>query len=413
MKNKGIILVIALFLVVILAIIFTPTPTNWEYTFSKNHKLPHGSYIIYDQLDELFPETEIIVSDSTVFTTLSKWDKPNTAYILITDYLNQYSSKPVNWNQLDTFTMNGGKVFCSAKQIYGVDDFLNEGGMISSDEYRFHDDIRYKQLEDSTVHLMLTQIDSTKHKKAFKTKYPYANYSLLVDSLKHERLGTINDTITNFLRVPNGEGAFYFHSNPAVFTNNAILRDSLQNYASGLLTHLGDDVDYIIWDEYYKPNLSFLGQDFAGERKSPLFLFEENRPLKIAKWLLIIGSILLVITRFQRYQQAIPILKPPRNKTVDFVKNMGKLYFEKKEHFDIAQKKINYFEVGLRNQYKLEPLDQYEKKINQLAELTGFKEEHLKQYYVKRSLIKKVSELNEDQLISISKSIEQLKKNHQ
>lgn len=413
MQNRGIILVVVLFFLVILAIVFTPSPTNWDYTFSKYHKIPHGSYIIFDQLDELFPDTKIEVSDSSVFTTLSKWDNPNTAYILITDYLSQYSSKSINWNKLDTFTMNGGTVFCSARHIYATDNFLTKGGTISSNEYSVNGDTSiFSKSKSEDVHLTLNQIDSTKQTK-FTTKSPYANRSLLVDSLKHERLGAIHDTITNFIRVPNGKGAFYFHSNPEVFTNNAILRDSLQNYASGLLTHINHDIEYIIWDEYYKPTLSFLGESLQTERKSPLFLFEENRPLKIAKWLLIVGSILLIFTRFQRYQQAVPVLNPPRNKTVDFVKNMGKLYFEKKEHFDIAQKKINYFEVGLRNQYKLEPLDQYEKKINQLADLTGFKEEDLKHYYTKRSLITKVSQLSEEQLISISKSIEKLKKNQQ
>lgn len=414
MRNRGLLLVVFLFFLVILAIVFTPSPTNWEYTFSKNHKIPHGAYIVYDQLDELFPNTKIVVSDSSVFTTLSKWDKPNTAYIIISDYFSQYSDKAVNWNKLDTFTMNGGKVFCSSGHIYGTDNFLTEGGAISSSEYKVQSDENqfFSSMKEIDVNLTLNQIGSDKQTQ-FTTKNQYAKRSILIDSLKHSRLGTINDTITNFIRVPNGKGAFYFHSNPEVFTNNAILRDSLQNYVSGLLTHLGEDVEHIIWDEYYKPNISFLGQDFGKAKKSPLFLFEENRPLLIVKWLLILGSVLLIFTRFQRYQQAIPIIKPPRNKTVDFVRNMGKLYFEKKEHFDIAQKKINYFEVSLRTQYKLEPLDKYEKKINQLADITGFQEEDLKHYFTKRSLITKVSELSEEQLISISNSIEKLKKNQQ
>lgn len=416
MQNRGLVLAGILFTVFILAILLTPTPTDWRYTYSKDSKIPHGSFIVYEELEEIFPNAEIIVADSSTGKTLKDWDKPNTAYISINNYFDYYdesgnSNMQSRIKTLDEFVGKGNQAFISANSIYlsHLDStFLSKGSINTRNIlYNYAPMLDVPNQEDSlTIELLKSKIEHN-----YLVDKSYVNTAIYLDSLEHYQLGTINDSVTNFVRIPVGTGNYFFHTAPNMFTNVIMLQDSLANYAMQSLAYIGD-VDYVIWDEYYKPHITFLGRGYF-ERKSALYLLNENLPLKIAKWLVIIGALLLILTKFKRKQRAIPIINPPANKTVEFATNMGKLYHEKGEHFQLAQKKIEYFEFNVRKKYQVKPIDQYQNKQEELAKLTGFRAKDLEKYFQKKMMLSKVTSITEDQLISISNAIENLKKNQQ
>lgn len=51
---KFIVPVLVVFVLLFLVKMFTPEPTNWDSSYSKNDKIPYGSYILYDVLNDLF-----------------------------------------------------------------------------------------------------------------------------------------------------------------------------------------------------------------------------------------------------------------------------------------------------------------------------------------------------------------------
>jgi hypothetical protein len=55
----------------------------------------------------------------------------------------------------------------------------------------------------------------------------------------------------------------------------------------------------------------------------------------------------------KRKQRPIPIVKPPQNISLDFVKTMGMLYFEKKNNADIISKRIKYLNEFLKRAYSV------------------------------------------------------------
>jgi hypothetical protein len=54
-KNlKFIIPVTVIFVVMVLIKMFTPEPTDWNPSYSKNDKIPFGSYILFDLMEDIF-----------------------------------------------------------------------------------------------------------------------------------------------------------------------------------------------------------------------------------------------------------------------------------------------------------------------------------------------------------------------
>ena len=60
MKNlKFIIPVTVVFIGLVLIKLVTPEPTDWSPTYSKNDKIPYGSFLLYTVLPEIFPHQKI------------------------------------------------------------------------------------------------------------------------------------------------------------------------------------------------------------------------------------------------------------------------------------------------------------------------------------------------------------------
>jgi len=36
-----------------------PKPINWQATYNETHKIPYGTYVLYNELGNLFPECKV------------------------------------------------------------------------------------------------------------------------------------------------------------------------------------------------------------------------------------------------------------------------------------------------------------------------------------------------------------------
>ena len=54
---------IALLLMIFLWIVYLefsrPNPIDWTPTYNETHKIPYGTFVFYEELEQLFPESEI------------------------------------------------------------------------------------------------------------------------------------------------------------------------------------------------------------------------------------------------------------------------------------------------------------------------------------------------------------------
>jgi hypothetical protein len=78
-----------------------------------------------------------------------------------------------------------------------------------------------------------------------------------------------------------------------------------------------------------------------------------TEPLKWAYYVTVLGLLFFILFEAKRKQRPIPVLTPPRNESMDFIKTIGNLYFEKGDHKNLASKKIQYLLEFIRSHYHL------------------------------------------------------------
>ena len=99
------------------------------------------------------------------------------------------------------------------------------------------------------------------------------------------------------------------------------------------------------WTEYYQ-----LGRMEAG---TPLRFILTNEPLSWAYYMLIFSILLFMLFEAKRKQRIIPIITPLSNTTLEFVATIGNLYYQRSDHKNLADKKIQYFFDQIRSHYYL------------------------------------------------------------
>jgi predicted nucleic acid-binding protein len=79
----------------------------------------------------------------------------------------------------------------------------------------------------------------------------------------------------------------------------------------------------------------------------------KHPPLAAAFWLSLLMLTLYIAFGSKRRQRVIPPIKPNENTTVTFTETIGRLYLQKKDNKNIAEKMITYFNEHVRNNYFL------------------------------------------------------------
>lgn len=180
-----------------------------------------------------------------------------------------------------------------------------------------------------------------------------------------------NKVYANFVKVDVGEGSFYFHSNPIMFTNFFMTdRDTAGvEYAQNVFAHISNDKLY--WDT--KSRLS-PKQEKANRRirptgpvKSPLEYIFSQRSLRASWYLFLALSLIYVFFRAKRRQRRIPILEKNRNTSLEFVETIGTLYFQQQDHKGILKKQMHLFLGHIRQRYHLVTRDLDEKLIDRIV----------------------------------------------
>ena len=102
----------------------------------------------------------------------------------------------------------------------------------------------------------------------------------------------------------------------------------------------------------------------------------QNAPLRWCVYLTLLGLLLFCVFYARRRQRVIPVVKQPENKSLEFVKLIGTLYYQKHENRDLLQKKYSYFAETVRRQLLIDVDDEESRRenITQLALRTGMPE---------------------------------------
>ena len=88
---------------------------------------------------------------------------------------------------------------------------------------------------------------------------------------------------------------------------------------------------------------------------------------KWAFWIALLLLGLYLLTEIKRKQRIIPEYAKPKNDSLEFVTTIGKLYYEKGDHKNLADKLTQYFLDHVRNHFKISTAEINQFFVQQLA----------------------------------------------
>ena len=230
MNSRNIaIIVIGLGLVITLLILFSKgrgQQFDWRETYEEESKQPYGTYIIHNLLQEYFPKEDFhTLTDSIYFEEVPNGKVGNYVFIgagILYDSLDM--------EDLFNFVDEGNNAFLSSLTIpYSMMEHL-----YSEDCYYYWGD--YEADADTMMELTLYEehlneeiftFKSLKKNQTQKYNWRYIPAYHLCDDIGMEVLGGTVDSTFNFIRLPYGNGYFYFHTTPLAFTNLHLLEENI------------------------------------------------------------------------------------------------------------------------------------------------------------------------------------------
>jgi hypothetical protein len=357
-----------------------PAPVNWQPTLASADKIPFGTYILRGRLTDIFPGAQVTNSRQSVYSFFRRQIKPGN-YIIVAKSVNVTKA---DFEQMLKYIKEGNNVFISTFSWGGVlSDTLDFDTDFESDSAKAATKFTSKQLK---------QVDYYKFKKDIGAQY-FSSY----DTARATIISLNKAGNANYLRYRFGKGSLLLCANPELFTNYSLLTPEGADYASKALSYLPASTN-IYWDLYQNHDVVV--------DSSPLRVFFTSLSLRWAYYLSLFGLTIFVLFEIKRRQRVIPIIEPLKNTTVDFVKVVGKVYYEKRDNLNIAHKKILYLLSFLREQYQLKTTQLDNEFIESLAWKTGADTAFIQDLVGYINYISQQSKVTDKELIELNHLIE-------
>lgn len=396
--------------------------TNWNETYRYNKKQPFDLYALYELLDAR-PEGLVFVEDS--LSVLGEIEEPSANYIFIGSYT-YYNERSVT--RLLDFVERGNTAFIAANNL--PEDLAHH---LFGDDcyYGYYDgDERIGTVYMDTIVMQLNNTDSNYtlfnvyDYEPYQRSMNYLNGGMLCDTLlDNEVLGTLDDYNVNFTRLSWGEGNFYFHNNPIFFTNYYLV-DSLQHeYAEAVLAVLNEGPVY--WDEASRVPPSVArqrnrqanrnqGQGYNGGRNllsgnEALSYIQEQPPLALAWYTLLLATLLYVVFRGKRRQRIIPIIHRRENSSKRFIDTISRLVYQKGHHIALARQELASLRFFLQDRFSVR-WKEGEPPPENLSDLIGGDDQIAHRALAEIRFVQSKKHLTDGELVRFYRAIEPLYK---
>lgn len=384
-------------------------------------KIPYGTWFAYNSLERFYPLPGIV--------NLQKISPENAAnfqayYWVKSDYEEPVQEDSIPDEAVETdeqqvdesfeqelYLVVSPQFYPNEKEIEKLLGYVGYGNHLVIAAFDFSndfldtlsvkleiDDFDFKN-KDSVIFSVRSSTDSL-----FKT-YGYPGLSLgqyfaSNESTEWEVLGKNQNGKPNIIRIRRDSGTITLHANPLQLTNFFLLHKNNHSSWSNLLAGLPDSYSTIWWDEYYRhadPNQSNF---------SSLGVLMKYPSLRWALYTTLIMLGLLLISELKRRRKVIPVLPALENSSLDFVKTIGRLYYQHKDNQDLAKKIESHFREFIRNHYNITSNQPDSVLAAQLSLKSGVEEGIIKSILNEFKLIDEHGTVSDDELLHINELIE-------
>lgn len=391
---------------------------NWEPTFSHQSEEPFGCKLFDEMAAATMPKGYTYSDDDPEELLKSEGGMA----LLIINNNNHYTSE---WDyakiqQLEEFVSRGNKLLIVSNHFYvnysdedveDDDEVAYENNLTDDllyldtqyDKNFFLDDFRVEvnnKLKDDVI-WTLSPTDTMRIYKSIVgnafTQYIESSdisvelhekqYVDFPDHAKSHYATTVTpydvyaDEHTNIsviaLRHKIGNGTFYVHCNPLLFTNYGVLNHDISLYLNHAMTELSDcQVVRMPADKFMESIYDEGGQPAS----SPLSFMLSRPPLRWALYTILAALLLFMFFTARRRQRVIPVVKQPENRNLQFVRLISSIYFHQGDRHDLLRKKYTYFKDELRRilQMDIDDHSLLNSNIQTLSQLTNIEEQVIK-----------------------------------
>src|SRR5690606_643587 len=351
----------------------------------------------YDNLQWIFPKTDILLNRSYFSEAGWFWNEKNRHVLLIISP--QFLADEDEMYDLIDFAQRGNDVFISTRRlsVTAMESF-NSKSSFSFDAI---------DLEDS----LILSLKKPAFKENIVAAYPgrkFNTYLYEIDSSITQVLAVDEEGDPNFVRFQTGKGNIFLHLAPLAFSNYFMLHQHNIKYYEHALSVLPSDPEIVIWDEYY---LNKKWSNESQDDKSWLAVLLQYPGLK-AGLLTAIGALLVfILMESRRKQRIIPVIPAVQNDSLEFIKTIGRLYHEKGDHKNLVQKMSQYFLDHVRSKFYIRTQNLDENFIKSLHQKSGYPEFELKEITDFILFVETSPAISENQMARFHKELEKFYKN--
>ncbi len=333
-------------------------------TYSRKDKIPFGTNIAFRQLESLYPLNNIRSVRQPFAQTWKQVSDTSSLYICIA---NQLLLSQEDVDAMLEFVREGNDLFISAM---AVDEVLQER-------------IQCKINDTTPLFMGLADLRTTSTRLRVEPDtsmeyfyFPFRSYFSRIDSTTTRVLGYNDRGEPNAIVYFHGKGKLFLHCDPRAFSNYFLLKKENYKYVQQSLAFTQTLPQRLYWDDYY-----YKAKSRSPENFSTFSEIMKHPPLKYAFWIAMVLLGLFLLFGGKRLQRIIEERKPNVNTTVAFTETIGRLYLQKKDNRNIADKMITYFNEFIRNKYFLNTSVINEDFITNLGRKSGVPREQVASLY--------------------------------
>ncbi len=380
-------------------------PLDWQKTFLRNDTQPYGASILYALMPYLFEGESFEAVDVPPYELVADTTLKKTSYVFLTQV---FQPDEIEAEALLDFVARGNTIFAAAEAFDG--DFVPLLGMSVEYNVAYTDTSLRENFEfgDSTrinlVHGRLAKPGGYFYgRDLLKSRIEVKPDSLQnqrlqkkYGALKHTVLGTYVDGEPNFMKIELGEGFVLLSTVPLAFTNYNLLQEANAEYVYASLSYL--PVQTTLWDRYYKPNKPVA--------QTPLRFVLSSPALKIAYYFGMVLLVMFILMQIRRKQRIIPVLEARQNTTVEFAHTMGRLYFNRGDHANLAGKMLAQFRHYVQHRLFLPAQSLEDISVERVAARSGLEPEEVASLVSYMQQVELDENLDEKQLQALSSRLD-------
>ena len=336
------------FVVVFLALVFVmeyqmPRRFTWNPSFSHIDKQPFGCYV-FDSVLSASLSDGYEVTKKTLYQL--RGEHRRMGVLVVAEYL--YNMNETDVDNLLAMAAEGSKILLVSG---GMPSCLSDTLHFDTDGYYHELTLREYAMRGLTLDTVTWIADAVYDRKEYYLYPQLSSFEILLDtdsvkgrilamntSHQHEEE---NDSVSysTAVAIPVGKGEVIFAMTPLAFTNYGILEGNIHDYVFRLLTQMKGLP--MVRTEAYTPAT-------AQAEQSPLRYFLSQPPLRWAVILSFLTILVFMVFTAKRRQRVIPVVEEPKNRSLEFVKLIGTLYYQKGDYRDLVMKQYAYLMETIR-----------------------------------------------------------------